>query len=80
MTLALDHVVIAVNDLARSVEEYRALGFTVYPGGDHHGRSSHNALMVLAEDRITRHVGQGVVHPAHVPLVMKTQAAGKSGP
>ena len=49
MTLALDHVVIAVNDLARSVEEYRALGFTVYPGGDHHGRSSHNALMVLAD-------------------------------
>ena len=45
----LDHVVVAVNDLARSVEQYRALGFTVYPGGDHQGRSSHNALILLAD-------------------------------
>ncbi|MDR2334443.1 MAG: VOC family protein [Burkholderiaceae bacterium] len=51
MTLShsLDHVVIAVDDLARSIEQYRALGFTVYPGGDHQGRSSHNALIVLAD-------------------------------
>ena len=46
---SLDHVVIAVDDLARSVEQYRALGFTVYPGGDHQGRSSHNALIMLAD-------------------------------
>lgn len=46
---SLDHVVIAVDDLARSIEQYRALGFTVYPGGDHQGRSSHNALIVLAD-------------------------------
>ncbi|QIL70703.1 VOC family protein [Diaphorobacter sp. HDW4B] len=46
---SLDHVVIAVDDLSRSIEQYRALGFTVYPGGDHQGRSSHNALIMLAD-------------------------------
>ncbi|WP_313300337.1 VOC family protein [Diaphorobacter sp.] len=46
---SLDHVVIAVHDLARSIAQYRALGFTVHPGGDHQGRSSHNALIVLAD-------------------------------
>ncbi|MBF5005438.1 VOC family protein [Diaphorobacter caeni] len=49
MNLSLDHVVIAVDDLSRSIEQYRALGFTVQPGGDHQGRSSHNALILLAD-------------------------------
>ena len=31
------------------------------------------AVMVLSVHRVARHIGQGVVHPAHVPLVMKTQ-------
>jgi catechol 2,3-dioxygenase-like lactoylglutathione lyase family enzyme len=43
----LDHVVIAVADLARAVEDYRALGFTVAIGGKHPGRTSHNALVVF---------------------------------
>ena len=45
MKFGLDHVVIAVADLARAVEDYRALGFTVVPGGRHPGRTSHNALV-----------------------------------
>ncbi len=49
MTRPLDHVVIAVHDLYRTVQDYRALGFTVYPGGQHPGRTSHNALVVLAD-------------------------------
>ncbi|MDR6213370.1 VOC family protein [Paracidovorax wautersii] len=49
MTRPLDHVVIAVHDLDRTVQDYRALGFTVYPGGQHPGRTSHNALVVLAD-------------------------------
>ncbi len=49
MTFALDHVVIAVNDLDRAVADYQALGFTVYPGGVHHGGVSHNALVVFAD-------------------------------
>jgi hypothetical protein len=49
MAFALDHVVIAVSDLDRAVADYQALGFTVYPGGVHHGGVSHNALVVLAD-------------------------------
>ncbi|MBO9100919.1 MULTISPECIES: VOC family protein [unclassified Rhizobium] len=49
MAFALDHIVIAVNDLARAVADYRLLGFTVYPGGVHHGGVSHNALVVFAD-------------------------------
>ncbi len=42
-----DHVVIAVTDLTRAVEDYRALGFTVAIGGRHPGRTSRNALVVF---------------------------------
>jgi catechol 2,3-dioxygenase-like lactoylglutathione lyase family enzyme len=49
MAFALDHVVIAVDDLDRAVTDYQSLGFTVYPGGVHHGGVSHNALVVLAD-------------------------------
>src|SRR6185312_5856587 len=49
MSFALDHVVIAVNDLDRAVADYQSLGFTVYPGGIHHGGASHNALIVLGD-------------------------------
>ncbi len=47
--LGLDHVVIAVHDLDRSSDDYRALGFTVQPGGQHPGRTSHNALIVFED-------------------------------
>lgn len=49
MAFALDHVVIAVTDLDRAVADYQSLGFTVYPGGVHHGGASHNALIVLED-------------------------------
>ncbi len=49
MAFSLDHVVIAVSDLESTVTDYRALGFTVYPGGVHHGGVSHNALVVFAD-------------------------------
>jgi len=49
MTFRLDHLVIAVADLARAVEDYRALGFTVNIGGRHPGRTSHNALVVFED-------------------------------
>ena len=47
MEFRLDHVVIAVNDLALAIEDYRALGFNVVVGGRHPGRTSHNALIVF---------------------------------
>src|SRR6266851_826989 len=49
MAFALDHVVIAVDDLDRAVADYQSLGFTVYPGGVHHGGVSHNALIVFED-------------------------------
>ena len=47
--LPLDHIVIAVADLARTIIDYRALGFTVVEGGKHPGRTSHNALVVFED-------------------------------
>ena len=49
MAFSLDHVVIAVADLDGAVSDYRALGFTVYPGGVHRGGVSHNALVIFAD-------------------------------
>lgn len=49
MAFSLDHVVIAVSDLETAITDYRALGFTVYPGGVHHGGVSHNALVIFAD-------------------------------
>jgi len=49
MSLSLDHVVIAVRNLAGAVADYQALGFTVVPGGEHTHGASHNALIVFAD-------------------------------
>jgi len=49
MTLQLDHIVIAVNDLETAISDYTALGFNVLRGGDHPGRTTHNALVVFAD-------------------------------
>lgn len=49
MKFRLDHVVIAVADLAQAVEDYRELGFTAMIGGRHPGRTSHNALVVFED-------------------------------
>lgn len=49
MINAIDHVVILVNDLDAAIADYRALGFTVVPGGEHADGLSHNALISLAD-------------------------------
>jgi len=49
MALTLDHIVIAVHDLEATIADYAALGFNVQRGGDHPGRSTHNALVVFAD-------------------------------
>ena len=49
MPFQLDHIVIAVSDLARAVADYRALGFTVLEGGVHASGATHNALIVFAD-------------------------------
>jgi catechol 2,3-dioxygenase-like lactoylglutathione lyase family enzyme len=49
MALKLDHIVIAVHDLERTIADYGALGFHVVRGGDHPGRATHNALVVFED-------------------------------
>jgi hypothetical protein len=47
---SLDHVVIAVHDLQRAIDDYRSKGFTVTPGGRHPApRTSSNALVVFED-------------------------------
>jgi catechol 2,3-dioxygenase-like lactoylglutathione lyase family enzyme len=47
--LSIDHVVIAVNDLAQTTHDYQTLGFTVTIGGDHAHRGSHNSLITFQD-------------------------------
>jgi catechol 2,3-dioxygenase-like lactoylglutathione lyase family enzyme len=49
MTLTLDHVVIAVNDLEQATADYRELGFTVIYGGKHASGTTHNALVCFRD-------------------------------
>jgi catechol 2,3-dioxygenase-like lactoylglutathione lyase family enzyme len=45
----MDHVIIFVDDLERASADFRALGFTVAPGGEHGEGLSHNALIHFAD-------------------------------
>ena len=50
MLTRIDHVMICVSDLSKGIETYTRLGFTVYPGGSHTGRPTHNAIAFHDED------------------------------
>ncbi|MGH7413887.1 MAG: VOC family protein [Candidatus Rokuibacteriota bacterium] len=50
MLTRIDHAMICVPDLTRGIEAYARLGFTVYPGGAHTGRATHNAIAFHDED------------------------------
>jgi catechol 2,3-dioxygenase-like lactoylglutathione lyase family enzyme len=49
MIVQLDHLVIAVADLAQAMADYTRLGFTVVAGGEHPGGATHNALVAFAD-------------------------------
>ena len=49
MIRSIDHIVIAVRDLAEASKNYEKAGFTVTPGGIHTGGKTHNALVVFAD-------------------------------
>lgn len=49
MPQGIDHIVIAVRDLAEASTDYAAAGFTVSPGGEHVGGATHNALVSFAD-------------------------------
>lgn len=47
--MAIDHVVVAVRDLAEAAAGYAAAGLTVVPGGEHADGATHNALIAFAD-------------------------------
>jgi catechol 2,3-dioxygenase-like lactoylglutathione lyase family enzyme len=50
MLTRIDHVMICVPDLAQGIDTYTRLGFDIYPGGDHPGVGTHNAIAFHGED------------------------------
>lgn len=49
MSLTLDHIVIAVDDLDVAFADYTRLGFTVIRGGEHANGITHNVLVVFQD-------------------------------
>ncbi|CAH2924328.1 MAG: hypothetical protein CPSOU_4471 [uncultured Paraburkholderia sp.] len=49
MSLSLDHIVIRVQDLERTIADFSQLGFTVQRGDTHADGATHNALIVFAD-------------------------------
>jgi hypothetical protein len=47
--IRFDHALVFVASLGRAVRDYRALGFTVIPGGAHEGGPTGNALIPFAD-------------------------------
>jgi catechol 2,3-dioxygenase-like lactoylglutathione lyase family enzyme len=47
MPTGIDHIVIAVRDLAQTTSDYQRAGFTVVQGGEHKGGATHNALVAF---------------------------------
>jgi hypothetical protein len=46
----IDHVMICVPELSAGIEAYRRIGFDIYPGGEHAGRGTHNAIAFHEDD------------------------------
>jgi catechol 2,3-dioxygenase-like lactoylglutathione lyase family enzyme len=46
----IDHVMICVPDLARGIDTYTRLGFSIHPGGVHPGKGTHNAIAMFQEE------------------------------
>ena len=65
MITGIDHIVIAVYSLARAIETYRALGFTVVQGGKH-PYGSYNALIGFADGSYIELLGFYEDSPDHV--------------
>lgn len=65
MLRAIDHLVIAVPDLAAAVKTYRDLGFTVTAGGRHPGVGTDNALIVFRDGTYLELVGFHEPRPDH---------------
>jgi catechol 2,3-dioxygenase-like lactoylglutathione lyase family enzyme len=49
MPIGIDHIVIAVDDLATTTRDYTKAGFTVVEGGQHHSGASANVLVAFQD-------------------------------
>lgn len=52
MLTRIDHLMIAVPQLAPGMAQYRKLGFDIYEGGVHPGRGTHNAIAFDQDDYV----------------------------
>ena len=52
MFTRIDHVMICVPGLPQGIEQYRKMGFNIYPGGTHTGKGTHNAIAFNQDDYI----------------------------
>src|SRR5262249_34016575 len=50
MLTRIDHVMICVPDLQQGIEVYTRIGFHIYPGGEHTGKGTHNAIAFNDDD------------------------------
>ncbi|OLD74833.1 MAG: hypothetical protein AUG87_14960 [Candidatus Rokubacteria bacterium 13_1_20CM_4_70_14] len=64
MLRGIDHIVIAVPDLAAAGKSYAALGFTVVPGG-RHPVGTHNALIAFGDGSYVELIAFYENNPAH---------------
>jgi catechol 2,3-dioxygenase-like lactoylglutathione lyase family enzyme len=65
MLRGIDHLVIAVPDLAAAIKTYRDLGFTVVAGGRHTGVGTDNALIAFRDGAYLELVGFYEPRPDH---------------
>lgn len=66
MVRGIDHLVIVVHDLELASEAYRALGFTVVPGGKHEPHvGTHNALIAFQDGSYMELIAFYLPQPSH---------------
>ncbi len=63
--MRLDHVVVLVRDLDEAIQDWRAQGFTVTPGGVHSDGLTHNALVCFADGSYVELLAFRVAGAAH---------------
>src|SRR5262245_35322801 len=83
MILGIDHILIAVDDLAIATEVYEKLGFQVLQGGTHPKMGTHNALVPLVDGTYLELIGvwdaalaEQASHPVLAALKNENRLAG----